>query len=168
MQTCICRVFQKQHPFWSSEVGRYMASHCHLSSRTPYVPSNLVFQFQKFRRGVSIWDTLYVATLVLCTKYKMKTSTKWRRGRRVQCKSVVDHDSVCSDCVPGRGVLLLPSASSNWDKTILNKLLFSHLIHLSTKNNATLVCWLFCKFQDRGSWWQVDLNDGKILTTMEW
>ena len=127
MQTCICRVFQKQHPFWNAGVGRYMVSHCHLSSRTPYVPSNLVFQFQKFRRGVSIWDTLYVATLVLCTKYKMKTSTTWRRGRESnECKSVVDHDSVCSDCVPARGVLLLPSASSNWDKTILNKLF--HLI----------------------------------------
>ena len=141
MQTCIYRVFQqKRQNCWNWKVhGLPLPVEQWVGEG--HLPSNLVFQFQQFRKGVSFWDTLFPATSVLCTKYKMKTSTTWRRGRESnECKSVVDHDSVCSDCVPGRGVLLLPSASSNWDKTILNKLLLFHLIHLSTKINATLIC----------------------------
>ena len=38
-----------------------------------HAPSNLVFQFQQFRKGVSFWDTLYLAPLELCKK-----NTKWR------------------------------------------------------------------------------------------
>ena len=68
MQTCICRVFQKQRPFWIAGIGKDTWPPTATWAVEGHAPSNLVFQFQQFRKGVSFWDTLYLAPLELCKK----------------------------------------------------------------------------------------------------